>query len=235
MLAIASPLEGVALLSIRFDLDAEPDAAALDCLTNDERRRVQTLRQRADRVRFGITRAALRNWLGATLGMPPAAVRLVRGRYGKPMLHDAMPFGFNVSHSGNHGLIAIGRNVEVGVDIEQCRPLDALPLAEAAFSREECDFLRRLPEDAGLHHFYGLWTAREALTKALGTGIADECVRSLTLRRMQDETWRIGSGVARLPFDAEALRLASLDVVDGYTAAVAMIPHQSNYRRSRIT
>src|SRR5438552_660293 len=79
--------------------------------------------------------------LAQYLGCPPALIALQRGPHGKPQLVGE-PLHFNLSHSGALALLAIARDVAVGVDVERVdRPIprqDALltrcfTAAEAAF------------------------------------------------------------------------------------------------------
>jgi 4'-phosphopantetheinyl transferase len=120
-------------------------------------------------------RAPLRRVLGAYLGLPPAEVFLTEGEHGRPMLaagHE-QGLGFNWSHSGDHALIAIGRQVSPGIDIERERDRPrALEIARRYFTMEETTALASLSGDDRHLAFLELWTAKEAVLKALGRGIA---------------------------------------------------------------
>ena len=83
------------------------------------------------------------------------------------------PISFNVSHSGKHGLIAIAPKGRLGVDIEERtdrRDFDRL--IEAAFGPDEQTDLKRERASGNVQLFYKLWTVKEALIKALGTGLS---------------------------------------------------------------
>lgn len=113
--------------------------------------------------------------LSAYLGLKPADVFLAEGEHGRPVLapgHE-QPLGFNWSHSGEHALIAVGRHISPGVDIErhQDRPR-ALEIARRYFTKEESSALSALSADQRSLAFLELWTAKEAVLKALGRGIA---------------------------------------------------------------
>lgn len=120
-------------------------------------------------------RAPLHRVLAAYLGTDPERVTLTAGEHGRPALaatHDPS-LGFNWSHSGNQALIAIARGIAPGIDIERLRPRPrSLEIAQRYFSAEEAAALAALPvadRDAG---FLELWTAKEAVLKALGRGLA---------------------------------------------------------------
>ncbi|PTR32713.1 4'-phosphopantetheinyl transferase [Luteibacter sp. OK325] len=107
----------------------------------------------------------------------PDAPAVARGEHGKP--HFPAPFGelgFNWSHSGDRALFAVGRGsegFELGVDIERVRPRPrALELATRFFAPDETAMLARLPAGRLLNGFLRLWTAKEAVLKANGSGLS---------------------------------------------------------------
>lgn len=120
-------------------------------------------------------RGPLRAVLAAYLGLPADRVVLAEGAYGRPVLaggHDPS-LDFNWSHSGADALVAVGRHVAPGVDLECLRPRPrALAIAERYFSAEEAAALAALPPTARSAAFLELWTAKEAVLKALGRGLA---------------------------------------------------------------
>lgn len=120
-------------------------------------------------------REPLRSVLGAYLGIETERVALTRGEHGRPALagvHDPS-LGFNWSHSGNHALIAVGRRITPGIDLEQLRPRPrALEIARRYFSNDETAALTALPAAARDAAFLEVWTAKEAVLKALGRGLA---------------------------------------------------------------
>ncbi|MDQ6647259.1 MAG: 4'-phosphopantetheinyl transferase superfamily protein [Pseudomonadota bacterium] len=120
-------------------------------------------------------RTPLRTVLAAYLGVPATDVSLIDGEHGRPMLapvHE-QSLGFNWSHSGEHALIAVGRHISPGIDIETQRDRPrALEIARRYFTAEEAAALSRLPVDQRHFAFLELWTAKEAVLKALGRGIA---------------------------------------------------------------
>lgn len=120
-------------------------------------------------------RAPLHRVLGAYLGIDADTVVLIDGEHGRPTLaagHDSS-IGFNWSHSGEHALIAVGRYVEPGIDLERLRERPrALEIAQRYFSEDEAAALMALPPAERSAVFLELWTAKEAVLKALGRGIA---------------------------------------------------------------
>ena len=123
-----------------------------------------------DRNRSIISRAALRIILGKYLRMSPALVEIDAAENKKPFLKhpERKDIFFNLSHSGDWILLAVSE-AEVGVDIEyinaQFKYLDILP---DYFNEEEVKFIRQNLSD---DRFFMHWTRKEALSKALGTGL----------------------------------------------------------------
>lgn len=146
-------------------------------LSPEELTRLARIRQPADQHRFLAGRGLLRELLGAHLHQPPASLVFHIGPSGKPFISlpaGAVPLHFNVSHSGDFVLVALSETREVGVDIEQTKPLPDLPeLAARILSPGDLHAWRSLPPSAQLTAFYSAWTRHEARLKALGHGFAE--------------------------------------------------------------
>ena len=115
-----------------------------------------------------------RAWLAAQLGVPPGALALGRDRRGRPRLdsphatHDC-----NWSHSGGGLLLALGKGVRVGADLECVRPRPrALLLAQRYFSAQEAHWLAACVDSERDRAFLRLWCAKEAVLKAHGHGLS---------------------------------------------------------------
>ena len=94
-------------------------AAKHSLLTSVERARAARFRRDADRAAYIIMRAPLRERLAVCLGVTAMEVPLTEGAQGKPVLAMREPrWEFNVSHSGEAGLIAFAWGRAVGVDVE---------------------------------------------------------------------------------------------------------------------
>lgn len=239
--SLPAPLARYEMRVWRLDIDirAEPAPRDLVVLSPPEAARLRAYRRIADRARFAAVRGALRRLLGAFLDLAPCELPLEADPQGKPILppsiHDAPMF--NVSHSGRVGLIAIASDpaiAAVGIDVEQCRPVEPLALAASAFSPDEQTMLHGCHPALRLDRFYALWTAREALTKAAGTGIGDARWLQVALQGSGDGRWRAHGPHAELPMamgswhPAEASHVVSLPCPVNcadlpYRAAVALL------------
>lgn len=166
---------GVEVYLVTIDLLAPLDAPQLSALDDDERSRAARFLRKEDAIRHAATRAALREALGARLGRPAHAFRFARDDAGRPRIADAFDarLDFNVSHSGGYALIALSATRRVGIDIESRRErFDWRAVARSVFGPREIAYLESLPDASQGDAFYDAWTAKEALVKALGTGIS---------------------------------------------------------------
>jgi 4'-phosphopantetheinyl transferase len=197
---------------VDLDLTAGRVGALGGVLSEDELLRAAAYKVEDGRRNFVVTRAALRTLLGRYLDEDAATLRFATTTNGKPRLDHPLPTQFNVSHSGSVGLIAVTRDGDVGVDVEQIKPRRDLDgVARRVFTEAERD---AIDGDAA---FYRHWVAKEAFVKATGRGVAS--VRSF-------EVLLDAPGGARLvhvggdPAEAVRWTLAPLEAPPGYAAAV---------------
>lgn len=123
------------------------------------------------RQTFVATRVALRMLLSRYLNVPPREIVIVSGLGGKPKLSHRN-LQFNVAHSGDLALVAITCDCEVGVDLEQLRPVkQSLEIARRNFHPLELAAIGAAGEAEFDHAFLRCWTRKEAVVKALGAGI----------------------------------------------------------------
>ena len=117
-----------------------------------ERGRANRFRFERDRGRFVAARGRLRAVLGCYAKLPPELLTFKIGPYGKPALARVSGehrVQFSLSHSYGVGVVAVGLEDELGIDIERLRPFDdALAIAERLFTAEEQRALRALPDAA---------------------------------------------------------------------------------------
>lgn len=172
--------EGGTVLHVDLRADPDREALALEVLDDSERQRCS--RYLPDpRRRFVLCRAALRSLLCAYLDCPNERLTFPVTKFDKPVAQTGgtQTFaGFNVSHSGDHGLIAISPSRRIGVDVEEVAPKRHLAsLIESVMGHEERTELDQLDEAPKLRQFFRLWTFKEALIKALGTGFSTDISR----------------------------------------------------------
>jgi 4'-phosphopantetheinyl transferase len=145
-------------------------------LSAEEREQAARFHFVADKRRFTVRRAVRRQLLAACLEKKPEAVHIRLSSHGQPAIvgqEGAGGLRFSCSHSADWGLVAIASGIELGVDLEQHRPLaDAEGLARTYFSDAEIRELAGLPESLKTAGFFNCWTRKEAFVKAIGLGLA---------------------------------------------------------------
>lgn len=77
----------------------------------------------------------------------------------------------SVSRHGGVTVVAVRTDGPVGVDVERPRSLPALGLAQRWYDPSEVAWLAARPEAGRDRDFLRLWTAKEAVGKALGLGL----------------------------------------------------------------
>lgn len=93
---------------------------------------------------------------------------IIKEKQGKPVLRDWPDIHFNLSHSGNYAVCAVGA-APVGVDIQKMDKPN-LKLATRFFTAEESAWLFSLPQEQQRQGFYDLWTIKESYMKYTGKG-----------------------------------------------------------------
>ncbi len=161
-------------IDLRADEQREADAVAwLDASERERRMRLRSVRARRE---FALCRAAVRLHLGRRLDCSNRRLAFGALRHGKPFATvdgRTVPYGFNVSHGGAHGLIAFARGESVGVDVEERAPgRDLDGMAARVFGPRERAALATVEGRDRTTLFYRIWTLKEALLKALGTGFS---------------------------------------------------------------
>jgi len=211
---------GVCVHGVDLRPDAAVEAACRALLDAEDLARATRFTVAEPRRQFVLTRGALRLLLARRLGCPGQALRFAAGPHGKPFAILAgapARVEFNVSHTAGRGLIAIAHGA-VGVDIECLgRETDLELVAKGVLTRAEQAALQRRagPERSLL--FFRLWTQKEALIKAQGTGFA--CPpRGFAV----PASLREGARSAAFSFPGESARWMVTDLTAGaYAAALA--------------
>ena len=130
--------------------------------TAEEAERAAKFATLALRRRYLRAHAALRAILE---GVTAAPLEFALREKGKPYLASAPDVRFNLAHSREMALVAVARDVEVGVDIERVRPLPEY----AAIAQRYFPPGHNPP--TSVRDFFRHWARFEALLKAHGAGL----------------------------------------------------------------
>ena len=161
--------------SVQLECSPAYVAVLQHTLSDEECNRADRFHFERDQRRFICARGTLRRLLAEYLDAEAHDLTFSYGPNGKPALSGRFEraLTFNVSHSKELALVAIGRDVEMGVDVEAVRSIDdADDIASRFFSPRETAQLRALPVLVRTQAFFACWTRKEAYLKALGSGLA---------------------------------------------------------------
>jgi acyl transferase domain-containing protein/phosphopantetheinyl transferase len=126
--------------------------------------------------------------------LDPLALEIVKDARGRPLVQAAGLPGpwpqISIAHTGEHA-VALATEVSAGIDIEMSsRNVEAI-LVDFATAQEQAILRSRSPDGVPAPLALRLWCAKEALGKALGSGLngrpKDFCLREIA----DDQTWRL--------------------------------------------
>ncbi|HUF39577.1 MAG TPA: 4'-phosphopantetheinyl transferase superfamily protein [Anaerolineales bacterium] len=203
-------------------LNLDQDAAVAEhlraLLSDDERARADRFYFPHLRAHYTLVRGGLRILLGRLSGLDPAGISFDYTQHGKPYLAGS-DMAFNVSHSGEMGLIALARGRRVGVDVEQVRDLpDGEAIARRFFAPSEVAAFLAVPEPQRVQAFYNGWTRKEAFIKAVGDGLSYPLDRFTV--RLDPGTPAELLSIDSVPKAARRWKLVALDPGAGYAGAL---------------
>ena len=169
-------VDGVSILHVDLSPDAEREAFAFSLLDGEETARWRRFVVERPRRHFALCRAALRINLSERLSCTNRELSFDYLEHGKPIAKvntRRAPQSFNVSHSGRHGLIAFAEHGGLGVDVEERIPKHDLDgIGAKVYGSMEREMLGAAVGARKVHLFFRLWSMKEALIKALGTGFS---------------------------------------------------------------
>ena len=150
-------------------------AEATRWLTPDEHARLARFKVAHAARDYLLGRWLARRALADHTGVAPSQWSFELSRHGRPMPQaqgvSAAP-DLNLSHGGGLVVCACAAGLEVGVDVESVdRPMPRAGL-ERFLPQGELASLRAVPAAQRCDRLWRLWTLKEALLKAMGTGFA---------------------------------------------------------------
>lgn len=162
-------------------------------LVDDERKdRIMRFHFMADKKRSLVGTLLTGYVIFKAFGVSPGDIIFEKNKYGKPFVKGRSDIHFNISHSGNYVVAAVGEN-SVGIDVQEHKSGN-LDIADRFFSNEERAVLdaveSSLEEQGGASHnlikdsspderqelkrrmFYDMWSLKEAYIKCIGMGLS---------------------------------------------------------------
>jgi 4'-phosphopantetheinyl transferase len=117
---------------------------------------------------------AMKRWvLSRTLDVEPCQLTFGSDKYGRPYVQypHCREIDFNLSHSDGVAVMAVSSHALVGIDIESTNRGASISALASTFSRDEVNVLANTPAEQKYKHAISIWSAREALSKAIGVGL----------------------------------------------------------------
>ena len=200
--------------STTLSIDPVQEKHLLSLLSPDEQVRIHRIRLSAAKQRAIASRGLLRTILSYYLNVAPELIQLGAGEHNKPYLIQPTHANvkFNLAHSNDEVVYAITLNADIGVDIEKMKTAFNPAIAERYFSPQENTELTELSLNEQSHAFYRIWARKEAMVKAIGSGL------SLPLSSF---TVAANNIAETIELQAKTWFLQPLSILPDYASAVA--------------
>ncbi|MGC4025586.1 MAG: 4'-phosphopantetheinyl transferase superfamily protein [Mesorhizobium sp.] len=157
----------MALNLFKIDLDRSIETEFLGWLSSEELERAQSFGFDHLRSRYVVAHAALRDILSRYMRCSPSAVAFIYNEWGKPSVESG-PY-FNLSHSGNVAVVAVDKDLEIGVDVET--GLASLTFNEMQSVLSPIELEESSDRRPTARDLLQLWVRKEAVLKAIGKGV----------------------------------------------------------------
>jgi len=139
-------------------------------LPHTVQQKVEAFKYTADKQRSLIGDLMVRYFYSNKLNISPLKIDFDYNEHQKPSLRNYKGEFFNISHSGNHVVVAFSDQA-VGVDVEVMKK-DRRNIAERFFTPSEItDMNEAGSREEQVKYFYQLWTLKESYMKAIGDGL----------------------------------------------------------------
>lgn len=145
-------------------------------LNADEQARHQRIIPARVKQQFLVARALVRTTLSRYAEVAPAAWEFDHNEHNCPFVAASMGLPwlrFNLSHTHGLMVLAVARQRDVGVDVEDSwRSRQTVTIADRFFASDEVSELHALARDRQQDRFFDYWTLKESYIKARGMGLA---------------------------------------------------------------
>lgn len=146
-------------------------------LSAAEKERAQRFYYDYHRIRYTVSHALTRAILAQYANISPEKLIFSQHKYGKPYLENAPQIEFNLTHSKDLALLAIGQSHPVGIDIEYFKARGYQGISEMMYSHNEQRLVENAVSNIKPLIFFKIWSQKEAVIKADGRGIFNDTRR----------------------------------------------------------
>lgn len=174
-----------------------------------------------DKNQFIICRAFLKMLLAQHTGLHISEVHIETDINKKPYFNSQPKVHFNLSHAEDMAVIAI-HDKDVGIDIEYMnRTFDFTEVLSYTMNSTETQMLFNSKNN--IHTFYTFWTRKEAIVKAIGTGISDDLLKIPATDGQHDVDSNLIAGY-------KELNVLSFDLSEDYVVSIALNDLTQNFK-----
>ena len=148
-----------------------PETDFVSLLNPREQARLDRLKHPQQRQRHMQAQAKLRILLSKYLNTSAQEIEFNHHEYGKPYVAN-QALQFNLTHSKDRGMLAVGLDITLGLDLECWHSLrNRELLINRHFAKSEQSAWSAVPNNERESTFFRLWTCKEAFMKATGRGL----------------------------------------------------------------
>jgi 4'-phosphopantetheinyl transferase len=141
-------------------------------LSEEEQQRAERFYFKRHQRRYINAHSALRLILSRYLGIAPEGLIFHAGVKGKPRVDNAVGLEFNLSHSKDTALLAVGHTYPLGIDVEHFSSRPYCGIGGHLFSEKENQLINAVIPSLQPLAFFNIWSQKEALIKACGLGLS---------------------------------------------------------------
>lgn len=186
---------------------------SIDRLPKQMVERMSTFRFNRDKLLYLFGKLLLADGFKEKGIKEPILDKIKIDNFGRPFLPAYENIDFNITHSGEYAVVAIGENCRVGVDIEKIVNID---FKEVYTTMSEVQWKEILTDAESLLKFYEYWTIKESVLKSTGIGITTQLDMIETAKNP-------------LPFHGSQWYIHQLKIDKGYSSHLACNKAGYNY------
>jgi len=153
-------------LKLTSDLVNLDHKGFLQMVNKEKQEKIKHFYRMEDSVRSLFAELIVRKTICEKYNIPNSDVEFWANEFGKPFLAGTDDFNFNVSHSSEWIVCAVG-NRPLGVDIEKIKEIEIGDMVKYFFSRQELETIKKISDCDKIKYFYELWTLKESYVKAM--------------------------------------------------------------------
>jgi len=146
-----------------------------DLISDQEEARAAGCKKSRDAQDYRLRHGLVRVILGQYTGKEPQELRFIHEDSGKPDLDPAgniHDIHFSLSRTDEMVCIGISKKNIIGLDVVKCDTrYSFFAIAEYLFTPGECQWIRQAPFHEQQVRFFRIWSLKEALLKATGSGV----------------------------------------------------------------